>query len=46
MLSENVISSEKTFFDRIRSGFLVPDQKSRFLISFFKSLEGSLGDHK
>ena len=31
MLSENVIS-EKAFFDHIRSGFLVPYQKSRFPI--------------
>ena len=31
MLSENVISG-KAFSDHIRSGFLVPDHKSRFLM--------------
>ena len=41
MLSENVIS-EKNFSDHTRSGFLVPDQKSRFLISFFKSIRSGL----
>ena len=41
MLSENVIS-EKAFSDHIRSGFLVPDQKSRFLISFLNSIRSGL----
>ena len=36
-LSENVIS-EKAISDHIRSRFVVPDQKSRFLISFFNSI--------
>ena len=34
MLSEEVIS-EKAFSDHIRSGFSVPNQKSRFLIYIF-----------
>ena len=37
MLSENVMS-EKAFSDHPRSGFLVPHQKSRFLISFSNSI--------
>ena len=36
-LSENVFL-EKAFSDNIRSGFLVPYQKSRFLISFSNSV--------
>ena len=41
MLSENVVS-EKAFSDHIRSRFLVPDQKSRFLISFSNSVRSGL----
>ena len=37
MLSENVIL-EKAFSDNVRSGFLVPYQKSRFLISFSNNI--------
>ena len=37
MLSENVVL-EKAFSDNVRSGFLVPYQRSRFLISFSNSI--------
>ena len=41
ILSEKAIS-EKAFSDHIRSGFLVPYQKSRFLISFPNSIRSGL----
>ena len=41
MLSENVLS-EKAFSDHIRSEFLVPYEKSRFLISFSNSIRSGL----
>ena len=39
-LSEYVIS-EKAFSGHVRSGFLVPYQKSRFLISFSNSIRSA-----
>ena len=41
MLSENVIS-EKTFSNHIRSGVLVPNQKSRFIIPFSNKIRSGL----
>ena len=41
MLSENVIL-DKAYSDNIRSGFLVPYEKSRFLISFSNSIRSGL----
>ena len=38
---ENVLL-EKAFSDSIRSGFLVPFQKSRFLITFSNSIRSGL----
>ena len=38
MSSENVISVKAFFSDRIRSGCLVPYQKSHFLVSFSNSI--------
>ena len=40
MLPENV--SENTFSDHMRSGFLVPYQKRRFLISFSDKIRSGL----
>ena len=41
MLSENVIL-EKASFDHVRSRFLVPYQKNRFLISFSNRIRTGL----
>ena len=41
ILLENVLL-EKAFYDSIRSGFLVPYQKSRFLITFSNSIKSGL----
>ena len=40
-MGENVLL-EKAFSDSIRSGFLVPYQKSRFLITFSNSIRSGL----
>ena len=40
MLNQKMLNQKKAFFDQMRSGFLVPDQKkSRFLISYFNSIK-------
>ena len=41
IISENIVS-EKAFSNHIRSGFLVPYQKSRFLIPFSNSIRSGL----
>ena len=41
ILLENVLL-EKAFSDSVRSGFLVPYQKSRFLITFSNSIRSDL----